>query len=128
GPEPHRACRRHADRARRLDRGAGREHRRRSSGAAARTRPGGRGARVTPSTGTVARRVPWTAYACLGASMAVVGSYVGLSKVLVAVFPVFLLAWLRFGISAIAMTTWLRGPAGSSPLAPRDRRLLFVES
>jgi len=75
-----------------------------------------------------ARRVPWTAYACLGASMAVVGSYVGLSKVLVAVFPVFLLAWLRFGISAVAMTGWLRAPAGSPPLSSRERALLFVES
>ena len=35
-----------------------------------------------------------------GRSMALVGSYVGLSKLLVAVFPVFLLAWLRFGIAA----------------------------
>jgi hypothetical protein len=35
--------------------------------------------------------------------MALVGSYVGLSKLLVAVFPVLLLAWLRFGIAALAM-------------------------
>jgi drug/metabolite transporter (DMT)-like permease len=77
---------------------------------------------------TPARHAPWTAYACLAASMAVVGSYVGLSKVLVAVFPVFLLAWLRFGISAVAMTGWLRVPAGSEPLSPHDRRLLFLES
>jgi len=46
---------------------------------------------------------PWWAYASLAASMALVGSYVGLSKLLVAVFPVFLLAWLRFGIAAVAM-------------------------
>ncbi|HNI83856.1 MAG TPA: EamA/RhaT family transporter, partial [Ottowia sp.] len=38
------------------------------------------------------------AYACLGLSMALVGSYVALSKPLAAVFPVLLLAWLRFGI------------------------------
>ena len=40
--------------------------------------------------------------------MALVGSYVGLSKLLVAVFPVFLLAWLRFGIAALAMLSWVR--------------------
>jgi len=83
---------------------------------------------MTEATRGGAGHAPWTAYACLGASMAVVGSYVGLSKVLVAVFPVFLLAWLRFGISAVAMTTWLRPEAGSGPLPARDRRLLFVES
>lgn len=60
--------------------------------------------------------------------MALVGSYVGLSKLLVAVFPVFLLAWLRFGIAAVAMGPWLRQGHGESPLSPRDRRLLFWES
>ncbi|MGI9152629.1 MAG: EamA/RhaT family transporter, partial [Rubrivivax sp.] len=47
--------------------------------------------------------VPWAAFACLAASMALVGSYVGLSRLLVATLPVFLLAWLRFGIAALAM-------------------------
>ena len=42
---------------------------------------------------------------------AIVGAYVGLSKILVAVFPVFLLAWLRFGIAAVAMVGWMRTPA-----------------
>jgi drug/metabolite transporter (DMT)-like permease len=60
--------------------------------------------------------------------MALVGSYVGLSKLLVAVFPVFLLAWLRFGIAALAMLGWLRRAAGEAALSPRDRRLLFWES
>jgi hypothetical protein len=50
-----------------------------------------------------AARAPLAAYACLAASMALVGSYVGASRLLVAVFPVFLLAWLRFGIAAVAM-------------------------
>jgi drug/metabolite transporter (DMT)-like permease len=72
--------------------------------------------------------VPWWAYGCLAASMALVGSYVGLSKLLVAVFPVFLLAWLRFGIAALAMLGWLRRAPGEAPLSPRDRRLLFWES
>jgi drug/metabolite transporter (DMT)-like permease len=70
----------------------------------------------------------WTAYLCLAASMAIVGAYVGLSKILVAVFPVFLLAWLRFGIAAVAMVGWMRSPAGEGPLSARERGLLFIES
>lgn len=73
-------------------------------------------------------RAPIAAYTCLAASMALVGSYVGASRLLVAVFPVFLLAWLRFAIAALAMLHWLRRPAGEAPLSPRDRRLLFWES
>ena len=68
------------------------------------------------------------AYACLALSMALVGSYVALSKPLVAAIPVFLLAWLRFGIGGLAMLHWLRKPAGEPPLTPRTRRLLFLES
>ncbi len=60
--------------------------------------------------------------------MALVGSYVALSKPLVAVFPVFLLAWLRFGIGAVAMATWLKKPPGEPPLSARTRGLLFLES
>ena len=45
--------------------------------------------------------------------MAVVGGYVGLSKALVAVFPVFLLAWLRFAIAAVAMAAGCAGRPGS---------------
>jgi drug/metabolite transporter (DMT)-like permease len=60
--------------------------------------------------------------------MALVGSYVGLSKGLVAVLPVFLLAWLRFGIAALAMAGWLRRPPGEAPLSAHDRKLLFLES
>ena len=70
----------------------------------------------------------WAAYLCLAASMAIVGAYVGLSKILVAVFPVFLLAWLRFGIAAVAMAGWMRSPADEGPLSTRERRLLFIES
>lgn len=57
-----------------------------------------------------------------------VGSYVGLSKLLVLVFPVFLLAWLRFGIAAVAMAGWVRRGPNDAPLTPHDRRLLFWES
>jgi drug/metabolite transporter (DMT)-like permease len=73
-------------------------------------------------------RAPWCAYACLAAAMALVGSYVALSKLLVLVFPVFLLAWLRFGIAALAMAHWLRRRPDEAPLKPRDRRLLFTLS
>ncbi len=78
--------------------------------------------------GVVHAQPPWGAYACLAASMALVGSYVGLSKLLVAVFPVMLLAWLRFGIAAVAMARWVaRGP-GDPVLNAHDRKLLFWES
>lgn len=60
--------------------------------------------------------------------MALVGSYVALSKPLVLVFPIFLLAWLRFGIGGLAMWRWLKKPANEPPISPRTRRLLFLES
>jgi drug/metabolite transporter (DMT)-like permease len=75
-----------------------------------------------------AATVPLWAYASLAASMAVVGSYVGLSKLLVAVFPVFLLAWLRFGIAALAMAHWVRRRDADALLSAHDRLLLFWES
>ena len=68
------------------------------------------------------------AYACLALSMSLVGSYVALSTPLVAAIPVFLLAWLRFGIGGLAMLHWLRKPANVPPLTARTRRLLFLES
>lgn len=71
---------------------------------------------------------PLLAYAALAASMALVGSYVGLSKLLVAAFPVLLLAWLRFGIAALAMPHWVRRRPGEAALSRHDRRLLFWES
>lgn len=60
--------------------------------------------------------------------MSLVGSYVALSKPLVAVFPVFLLAWLRFGIGGAAMAHWLRKPMGEIALTAQTRWLLFLES
>jgi drug/metabolite transporter (DMT)-like permease len=71
---------------------------------------------------------PWLAYFCLGASMALVGSYVGLAKLLLAVFPVFLLAWLRFAIAAPAMLHWLRREPWEAPTTRSERRLLFLQS
>ena len=58
------------------------------------------------------RPPPAWAYLSLAASMALVGSYVGLSKLLVTVFPVLLLAWLRFAIAAVAMLHWVRRVPG----------------
>ncbi|MGL6108856.1 MAG: DMT family transporter [Rubrivivax sp.] len=72
--------------------------------------------------------VPLLAYACLAASMSLVGLYVGLSKLLLAAFPIFLLAWLRFGMAALAMAHWVRRRAGDAPLSAHDRKLLFWES
>jgi drug/metabolite transporter (DMT)-like permease len=68
------------------------------------------------------------AYACLALSMSMIGAYVGFSKVLVAVFPVFLLAWLRFGIAAVAMAHWLKREPEFPPLDAASKRLLFLES
>jgi drug/metabolite transporter (DMT)-like permease len=68
------------------------------------------------------------AYACLALSMSLVGSYVALSKPLVAALPVFLLAWLRFGIGGAAMLHWLKKPAGEAPMTSQTKRLLFLES
>lgn len=68
------------------------------------------------------------AYACLALSMSLVGSYVALSKPLVAALPVFLLAWLRFGIGGVAMLHWLKKPANEAPMTGQTKRLLFLES
>jgi drug/metabolite transporter (DMT)-like permease len=71
---------------------------------------------------------PWWAMACLALSMSLVGSYVALSKPLLAALPVFVLAWLRFAIGGLAMVHWLRRPAHEAPLSGHTHRLLFLES
>lgn len=68
------------------------------------------------------------AYLCLALSMILVGSYVALSKPLSQALPVFLLAWMRFGIGGLGMLSWLRKPADEPPMSPQVRRLLFLES
>jgi drug/metabolite transporter (DMT)-like permease len=73
-------------------------------------------------------QTPWRSYALLAASMGLVGAYVGLSKLLVAVFPVFLLAGLRFAIAAVAMINWAKRPADEEPLSRSHKVLLFWES
>jgi drug/metabolite transporter (DMT)-like permease len=72
--------------------------------------------------------IPWRAYALLATSTSLVGSYVGLSKLLVAAFPVFLLAGLRFAFAAVLMLGWLKKPAAEAKLDARSRWLLFLES
>jgi drug/metabolite transporter (DMT)-like permease len=69
-----------------------------------------------------------TAITCLILSMSLVGSYVALSKPLTLVLPVFLLAWLRFGIGGVAMLHWLKKPKHEPTMSPHTKRLVFMES
>lgn len=82
----------------------------------------------SPASGPSAHHLPWAALACLALSTSLVGSYVGLSKLLILSFPVFLLAWLRFGIAALLMAPWLKRGPTEPALDARMRRLLFWES
>ena len=77
---------------------------------------------------TAPSRPSLAAYGCLALSMSLVGSYVALTKPLALVFPVFLLAWLRFGIGGVAMAHWLRKPADEPPMSAQTRALVFLES
>ena len=70
----------------------------------------------------------WLAYLLLATSMSLVGSYVALSKPLVAIMPIFLLGWLRFGIGALAMPHWLIKPDHEAPMGRNTKGLLFLES
>jgi drug/metabolite transporter (DMT)-like permease len=70
----------------------------------------------------------WAAYLLLGLSMSLVGCYVALAKPLVAALPVFLLAWLRFGIGGLAMWHWLKPPPGEPPMSTSTKALVFLES
>lgn len=60
--------------------------------------------------------------------MGLVGAYVALSRPLVAAIPVFVLAWLRFGIAALAMAHWLKKPASEPALTPATHGWLFLLS
>ena len=71
--------------------------------------------------------VPFSAYLLLLAGMAVVGAYVGFSKVIVETVPVFLLATIRFGIAAVAMLPWTF-PRGGFTVAWPLRGTLVAES
>jgi drug/metabolite transporter (DMT)-like permease len=89
---------------------------------------GHRIAAARPRNGTPSLMNRIVAYACLGLSMSLVGSYVALSKPLAAALPIFLLAWLRFGIGGVAMLHWLKKPADEIPMNRQTSRLLFLES
>jgi drug/metabolite transporter (DMT)-like permease len=77
---------------------------------------------------SASHHVPWLSYLSLASAMALVGTYVGFSKLLVVVFPVFLLAWLRFCIAAVAMASWVKRSPAESQMSTHDRWLLFLES
>lgn len=68
------------------------------------------------------------AYLLLTASMALVGSYVALSKPLLTVFPVLVLALLRFGIAAVVMLPFTGPARGEAPLTRREHLQLFFMS
>lgn len=78
----------------------------------------------TPGPTRPARGSRQLGYALLFAGMAVVGSYVALSKPLTERLPVFLLAWLRFGIAALVMLPWTLSLRAALPQA----RTLFLQS
>ena len=83
-------------------------------------------------SGIVRRQMPSPsraiAYTLLTGSMALVGTYVALSKPLTAVIPVFALAFLRFGIAAVAMVPWTLAAPHEPRLTLLERRRLFVMS
>ncbi|MDB5990240.1 MAG: family transporter, partial [Herbaspirillum sp.] len=68
------------------------------------------------------------AYGCLALSMCLVGCYIALSKPLALTLPVFLLAWMRFGIGGIAMLRWLKKPAHETAITPLTKKQLFLQS
>ncbi len=78
-----------------------------------------------PADGATSLR---TGYFLLFSGMTVVGTYVALTKPLTAVMPIFLLAWFRFAIAAVAMLPWLRASATDLPLTRQLRLTLFLQS
>ena len=59
----------------------------------------------------------WLAYFCLALAMAIVGAYVGFSKALVIVFPIFVLGWWlvvrRIPVGGAAVGAALGAAAGA---------------
>lgn len=64
-------------------------------------------------------------YLLLLSGMALVGSYVALSRPLAEAMPVALLAWLRFAIAAIAMLPWTVAPIREGALSGAQWTRLF---
>jgi len=58
--------------------------------------------------------------------MALVGSYVGWSRQLILVFPVFVLAGLRFAIGGLCLLPWLRARPEEPALRRVDQQQLFA--
>ncbi len=77
---------------------------------------------------TTASRQRTVSYLLLTASMALVGSYVALSKPLVAALGVIMLAFLRFAIAAVAMAPWTLPRANEPVLSRREHGLFFLMS
>ena len=77
---------------------------------------------------TVATSSKFSAYLLLTGSMALVGTYVALSKPLVAVIPVFALAFLRFAIAAVAMLPWTFRARAELTLTRTEQWLFFLLS
>ncbi|MGL4668067.1 MAG: DMT family transporter [Saezia sp.] len=67
-------------------------------------------------------------YLCLAASMSLVGTYVGLSKSLVSVFPVLLVIWLRYSIAIAPMLTWLKRRPEEAPMSLQNGALISLSS
>ncbi|MGZ8992540.1 MAG: DMT family transporter [Burkholderiaceae bacterium] len=83
---------------------------------------------VASHMSTVPTSSKFTAYLLLMGSMALVGTYVALSKPLVAVIPVFALAFLRFAIAAVAMLPWTLRARAELPLTRTEQWLFFLLS
>lgn len=60
--------------------------------------------------------------------MSLVGIYVGLSKSLVSVFPVLLIAWLRYSIAIPPMLPWLKRQPGEAPMSMANNALIALSS
>jgi drug/metabolite transporter (DMT)-like permease len=77
---------------------------------------------------TISARRRTVSYLLLTASMALVGSYVALSKPLVLATGVIMLAFLRFAIAAVAMAPWTLPRPAEPKLTRREHLLFFLMS
>ncbi len=64
----------------------------------------------------------------LAGSMLLVGAYVSAAPLLLAWFPLAVLASLRFLLAGLLMLPWLRRPTGAPTLSGSEHRLLFVQA
>lgn len=73
-------------------------------------------------------RVPLFAYLCLGLSMCMVGSNIGIGKLIVTELPVFLFAAMRFLIASIVLLPGMLRPSFRQGLDRSAWRGLFLQS